>query len=134
MKAKVKLDKRPEIDKTYDNMWTKMIKDARLNKLQEQIVARYLRTVLQARIAEIESVVDMGWVLALIEVEGFGTDVNKGATRLPRVQAKSCEIRNEAFSHDCFNANGHYESYDGCAVEHLKRELRRYGIEYEVKV
>jgi hypothetical protein len=84
------------------------------------------------RIHEIESAKDMGWLLALIESEGFGTDVKRGAKRLLRVQQKCVDICNEAYGHECIDANGFWQKYDGCGLEYLQNRLARYEVEYDL--
>lgn len=134
MKAKVQLDKRNEIDRKFDDMWNKLVRTAKLTPMQSNLVAKYLREIMGMRMHEIESAKDMGWILALIESEGFGTDVSKGAKRLLRVQAKCVEICNEAFGHGCADGNGYWGGYDGCGIEHLQTKLARYGVEYETNL
>lgn len=133
MKANVKLDNRNEIDKIWDNLWNELVRNAKLNPKQSMLVGKYLREIISLRIHEIESAVDMGWLIALIEGEGFGTDVKKGAKRLLRVQQNAVNARNEAYSKNCVNANGRIE-YDGCGIEHLKARLARYNVEYDIGV
>ena len=134
MKTKVQLDKRNAIDRKFDDKWNRLVREARLSPKQSNLVARYLREIMGMRMLEIESAVDMGWLLALIESEKFGTDVSKGAKRLLRAQAKAVEIRNEAYGHDCVDANGYWESYDGCGIEHLQVRLARHGVEYDTNL
>ena len=131
MKARVNLDKRSDADKKWDKLWNDLVRQAKLSPVQSNLVARYLRQIITLRINEIESAVDMGWLLALIESENFGTDVSKGATRLLRVQKHAAEVRNEAYGKGCVNANGVYDEYDGCGLEHLQVRLARYGVEYD---
>lgn len=134
MKAIVNMDKRSEVDKKYDAMYNKMVRDARLNPVQASVVSRYLRELIGLRMNEIQSAVDMSWLLALIESENFGTDVSKGAKRLLRAQAHAADVRNEAYGKGCINANGVYDEYDGCGLEHLKVRLARYGVEYDTNL
>ena len=134
MKAIVNMDKRSDADKKYDAMYNKMVRGARLNPMQSNVVARYLRELIGIRMNEIQSAVDMSWLLALIESENFGTDVSKGATRLLRVQAHAADVRNEAYGKGGINANGVYDEYDGCGIEHLKVRLARYGVEYDTNL
>lgn len=134
MKARVNLDKRGEADRIWDKMWNDLVRQARLTPMQSALVSKYLRAILKLRINEIESAVDMGWLLALIESENFGTDVSKGATRLLRVQRHACEVRNEAYGKGCVDANGVWDEYDGCGLEHLKVRLARYGVDYDTKI
>ena len=86
------------------------------------------------RIHEIESAVDMGWLIALIEGEGFGTDVSKGATRLLRAQKNAADARNEAYGNGNIDANNFWQKYDGCGLQHLQVRLSRYGVEYDTKL
>jgi hypothetical protein len=74
MKVLAKADNRSEIDKRYDTIYNKMVRDARLTPLQENIVATYLHKIMQMRIHEIEGVVEMAYLIALIESEHYGTD------------------------------------------------------------
>lgn len=134
MKAIVEADRRSEVDKMYDTMYNKMVRKARLTPVQENVVAAYLRELLCLRIHETECAVDMGWLIALIEGEKFGTDVSRGAKRLLRAQALAAEARNEAYGKDCINANGVWVDYDGCGLEHLQVRLSRYGVEYDTKM
>lgn len=132
MKVKVKADNRSEIDKRFDTIYNKMVRDAHLTPLQENIVATYLHKITQMRINEIEAAVEMSYLIALIESEHFGTD-KKRATRLPRVQAYAAEAINEAFGHSCIDSAGFWNSYDGCGVERLKLRLERNGVDYDLK-
>lgn len=134
MKAIIKKDKRNEVSRKFDDMWNKMVRDAKLNATQEMVVRLYLREIMTIRIHEIQSADDMSWILSLIEGEKFGTDVKKGAVKLLRVQAKTAEIRNEAYGHGCIDANGVYQEYDGCGLEYLQNRLQRYGVEYDTNI
>ena len=132
MKANVNLDKRGKAKRMYDDMLNAMKRDAKLTPVQFAIVGRYIRKVIGLRIHEIEGAVEMSYLLALIESEGFGT--GRGATRIPRVQQKAVEVRNEAYGHSCVDANGNINTYDGCGIEHLQIRLARHGVDYETKL
>lgn len=132
MKAIIQKDRRSEIDRRFDDLWNKLCREARLTPMQSNLVGKYLREIMIIRFHEIQSADDMSWLLSLIEVEGWGTDVTKGAKRLVRAQQKSADIRNEAFGHECVDANGFWQSYDGCALEHLQSQLRSKGVEYDM--
>lgn len=134
MKAIVKADNRSEIDRKFDNMWNKLCRDAKLSAMQSQVVSKYLRDIMGMRLHEIESALDMSWLLALIESEGFGTDVKRGAKRLVRVQQKCADVRNEAYGHSYVDANGFWQSYDGVGIERLKLKLWQYGVEYDTNL
>ena len=132
MKANVNLDKRGKAMRMYDEMLNAMKRDAKLTPIQFAVVGRYIRKVIGLRIHEIEAAVEMSYLLALIESEKFGTGV--GATRIPRVQAKAVEVRNEAYGHTCIDANGNIDTYDGCGLEHLQIRLARHGVDYVTKL
>ena len=132
MKVKVKADNRSEIDKRFDSIYNKMVRDAHLSPKQENIVATYLHKIMQMRINEIEAAVEMSYLIALIESEHFGTD-KKRATRLYRVQAYASEAINEAYGHSCIDSAGFWNSYDGCGLERLKLRLERNGVDYDPK-
>lgn len=134
MKAIIRQDRRSDIDRKFDMMYNGMVEKAKLTPKQSQIVARYLREIMGMRLHEIEAVKDMGWISALIESEKFGTNANRGATRILRVQQKCVEIINEAYGHQCYDANGYWQSYDGCGVEHLKQRLARHGVDYDTGI
>jgi hypothetical protein len=134
MKVKVNTDRRSEIDKQFDAIYNKMVAAAKLNPRQENIVAAYLQKIMIMRMHEIESVLDMSWLLALIESEGFGTDPKRGATRLLRAQRAAVDIREEAYGHGCADAHGFWQSYDGCGIEHLQARLKLYGCEYNPRI
>lgn len=134
MNAIINKDKRNEIDRKFDMMFNGMVAKAKLTPKQSQIVARYLREIMAMRLHEIESARDMGWLLSLIEVEHYGTDVKRGATKLLRVQQGMANIVNEAYGHDCIDANGYWQSYDGCGLEHLQQRLARHGVEYDTAI
>lgn len=134
MKAIINTDKRNEIDRKFDMMFNGMVAKAKLTPKQSQIVARYLREIMAMRLHEIESARDMGWLLSLIEVEHYGTDVKRGATKLLRVQQGMADIVNEAYGHDCIDANGYWQSYDGCGLERLQQRLARHGVEYDTAI
>ena len=134
MNAIVKKDRRSEIDRKFDMMFNGMVAKAKLTPKQSQIVSRYLREIMGMRLHEIESARDMGWISALIESEKFGTDTKRGATRLVRVQQKCADIINEAYGHECIDANGYWQSYDGCGLEHLQQRLALHGVEYDTAI
>ena len=134
MNAIVKKDRRSEIDRKFDMMFNGMVAKAKLTPKQSQIVSRYLREIMGMRLHEIEAARDMGWLLSLIEVEHYGTDVKRGATKLLRVQQGMADIVNEAYGHDCIDANGYWQSYDGCGLEHLQQRLARHGVEYDTAI
>lgn len=134
MKVNVNTDHRSDVDKLFDAKYNKMVSVAKLNPRQATIVAAYVRDLLVIRIHEVESCVDMAWLIALIESEGFGTDPKRGAIRLLRVQQAAADIRNEAYGHKSVDANGILRSYDGCGLEHLQTRLARYGCEYDPSI
>lgn len=134
MKAILPKDRRSKIDSKFDDMWNKLCRDANLSMKQSVIVAQYLREIMGMRLHEIESAKDMGWLIALIETEKFGTDVRRGAKRLLRVQQRCADVCNEAFGHECIDANGFWQKYDGCGLEHLQNRLAQYGVEYDMKL
>jgi hypothetical protein len=88
---------------------------------------------MQMRLNEIEGAIEMGYIIALIESEHFGTDPKRGAKRLYRVQAKASEVINEAYGHACIDSGGFWNSYDGCGFERLQGRLARLGCEYDPK-
>jgi hypothetical protein len=134
MKVKVKADNRSEIDKRFDSIYNKMVRDARLSPIQENIVATYLHKIMQMRINEIEAAVEMSYLIALIESEHFGTDVTRGrAKRLFRVQKYATDAIDEAYGHACIDSAGFWKSYDGCGLERLQVRLARLGCDYDPK-
>lgn len=133
MKVKVKADNRSEIDKRFDSIYNKMVRDAHLSPKQENIVSTYLHKIMQMRINEIEAAIEMGYLIALIESEHFGTDQKRGAKRLYRVQEAAAGVINDAYGHSCIDSAGFWNSYDGCGVERLKVKLARLGVDYETK-
>lgn len=134
MKAKVEKDRRSDVDKAFDKIYNKMVHDAKLTPRQENIVAAYMRKIMVMRMHEVESVVDMSWMLSAIENDRCGTDPKKGATRLVKLQNGAAEIRNEAYGHEFADSNGFWHSYDGCGLEHLQVRLKRYGCVYEPRI
>ena len=134
MKVRVSADNRSEIDKRFDTVYNKMVRDARLTPKQENIVATYLHKIMQMRINEVEAAIEMAYLIALVESEHFGTDVKRGAKRLHRVQAFASGVINEAFGHSCIDSAGFWNSYDGCGVERLKVRLARNGVDYDTKL
>ena len=132
MKANVNLDKRGKVARMYDEMLNAMKRDAKLTPKQFAVVGRYIRKVIGLRIHEVEAAVEMSYLISLIESEKFGTAA--GATRIPRVQAKAVEVRNEAYGHSCIDANGNIDNYDGCGIEHLQIRLEKLGLIYEAKI
>lgn len=134
MNAIVKKDKRNEIDRKFDMMYNAMVEKAKLTPKQSQIVARYLREIMGMRLHEIEAARDMGWLLSLIEGEKFGTDVKRGATKLLRSQQRCVDIINEAYGHECIDANGYWQSYDGCGLQYLQQRLLQHGVEYDTAI
>jgi hypothetical protein len=104
-----------------------------VGKNKENIVATYLHKIMHMRINEIESAIEMGYLVALIESEHFGTDPKKGAKRLFRVQSCAAEAINEAYGHSCIDSAGFWNSYDGCGLERLQGRLANLGVEYEPK-
>jgi hypothetical protein len=133
VKAIVRKDARNEIDRKYDDLWNKLCRDGGFTLRQRTLISYYLREIMATRIKEIEGATDMSWIIALVESEKYGTDVSRGATRLPRVQQKAVDVRNEAYSHSCYDANGVFQKYDSCGVEHLQSRLAKYNIRYDIK-
>ena len=128
MNVKVQRDRRCAEDKRYDVMLSKMVRDASLTAKQRLIVSQYFDTILREKINEVENAMSAAFWIGLIESERFGR--NKRATRLPRLQKYVLEVLNEAYSHDCFDANLHF-GYDGLGLARLRRRLKDYGIEAE---
>lgn len=133
MKARVNLDKRGRIAKREDELLNAMKRDANLNPRQFAIVGHYYRQLIGLKIHETEAAVEMSYLISLIEGEKYGTDP-KRATKLLRVQKGACEAREEAYGKSCVDANGCYNAYDGCGLEHLEIRLARHGLDYETKV
>lgn len=131
MKAIYKRDRRDDDDKKYDDLWNKLCRNARLNHMQSTLVSKYLRDIIGMRIHEIESAIDMAWLISLIESEKFGTDVKRGAKRLIRAQRYARDVANDEYGKGCVNANGVWDDYDGCGLEHLKLRLEKHGVEYD---
>lgn len=127
MKVKVELDKRSELDKKFDNLFDKMVRDANLTPKQKYIVRKYLISTIGEKVKEVEDAMNMGFWIGLIELFKFGH--NKRATRLLRLQNYVREVVNEAYGKECFDANGLLH-YDGCGLEHLKTHLARHGVEF----
>lgn len=134
MKARVNLDKRGRTAKREDELLNAMKRDAGLNPRQFAIVGHYYRQLIGLKIHETEAAVEMSYLISLIESEKFGTDVSHGAKKLLRVQRLACEAREEAYGKSCVDANGLYNAYDGCGLEHLEIRLARHGVDYETKV
>ena len=134
MNAIVKKDRRSEIDRKFDMMFNGMVAKAKLTPKQSQIVSRYLREIMGMRLHEIEAARDMGWLLSLIEGEHYGTNAKRGAIKLVRAQQRCADIINEAYGHECIDANGYWQSYDGCGLEHLQQRLARHGVEYDTAI
>jgi hypothetical protein len=133
MKVKVSADRRSEIDKRFDSIYNKMVRDAHLSPKQENIVATYLHKIMNMRVTEIEAAVEMGYLIALVESEHFGTDTKRGAKKLYRTQAYAAEAINEAFGHSCIDSAGFWNSYDGCGLERLQGRLSSLGVDYDPK-
>lgn len=133
MKVLVKADNRSDIDKRFDSVYNKMVRDAHLSPKQENIVATYLHKMMQMRINEIEGAIEMSYLITLIESERYGTDP-KRSTRLYRVQSYAKDVINEAYGHSCIDSAGFWCSYDGCGLERLVQRLARSGVEYDTKV
>lgn len=134
MKAKVNLDKRGKVAKREDELLNAMKRDANLNPRQFAIVGHYYRELIGLKIHETEAAVEMSYLIALIEGEKYGTDVGRGAVKIPRVQRNACEARNEAYGKSCVDANGVMNDYDGCGLEHLQIRLAKLGLDYETKI
>lgn len=135
MKVLVKADNRSDIDKRFDSIYNKMVRDAHLSPKQENIVATYLHKIMQMRINEIQASTEMSYLISLIESEHYGTDTKRGhAKKLHRVQAYAAEVINEAYGHSCIDSAGFWNSYDGCGLERLVQRLARSGVEYDTKV
>lgn len=132
MNVNVNLDKRGKVARMYDDMLNAMKRDAKLTPMQFAIVGRYIRKVIGLRIHEVEAATEMSYLIALIESEKYGT--GKSAVKIPRVQAKAVEVRNEAYGHSCIDANGNIDTYDGCGLEHLEIRLARHGVAYITKL
>lgn len=132
MNARVELDRRGKVAKMYDEMLNTMKRLANLTPKQFAVVSKYLRDIIGLRIHEVEAATEMSYLIALIEGEKYGTNIGKGAKKIPRVQKNACEARNEAYGNSCVDANGNI-TYDGCGLEHLQIRLARHGVDYEFK-
>ena len=66
MKVLVKADNRSDIDKRFDSIYNKMVRDAHLTPKQENIVATYLHKIMQMRINEIQASTEMSYLISLI--------------------------------------------------------------------
>lgn len=126
MKVKTELDKRGSLDKRYDLMFNKMVRDANLSPKQRMIISAYLKSILDEKIKEVENAMDMGYCIGLIEVEKFGC--NKRATRLPKLRKYVRGVVNQAYAHETIDANGVWNNYDGCGIERLEMRLERLGV------
>lgn len=133
MNVKVVKDRRSYIEKRFDEMFNKMVRDAGLNARQKVIVQTYLRNLMRIKINEVEAAVEMSYLLALIKSEKFGTDPRK-STRLKRVQKAAAEELDDVYQKGFINANGMWDDYDGCGIERLKARLGNYGIDYDTKI
>ena len=131
MNAIVKRDNRCAIDRRFDDMYNKMVREAHLTPQQRNVVGAYLHAIMEMRIHEIRGAVDMSWILSLTEGEGYGTNPRRGAFRLQRAHKKAVEIRDEAFSKGSVDARGFWNSYDGCGYERLQARMHSHGLEYE---
>ncbi len=131
MNAIVNRDRRCEIDRRFDDLYNKMVREAQLTPKQRNVVGAYLHNIMAMRIHEIRGAVDMSWILSLAEGEGYGTDVRRGACRLQRVHKRALAIRDEAFAKGSVDARGFWNSYDGCGYERLQTRMKRHGLEYE---
>ena len=65
MKVKVKADNRSEIDKRFDSIYNKMVRDANLSPKQRNIVDTYLHKIMQMRVNEVEAAIEMAYLVAL---------------------------------------------------------------------
>ena len=131
MNAIVNRDNRCEIDRRFDDLYNKMIREAKLTPKQVHVVRSYLHGIMKMRIYEIRGAADMSWILSLAEGEGFGTNASRGAFRLQRAHKRAVAIRDEAFSKGSMDARGFWNSYDGCGYERLQARMRGLGLEYE---
>ena len=131
MKAIVNKDPRSAIDRKWDEMFERLVRDASLNPKQRAIVRAYARELLSLKIHEIEGAIEMSYLLALIESEHFGTNSRRGAKRLRRVQSYAVDLINDAYGKGCIDSRGRCVSYDGCGYERLVLRLERHGIRYE---
>ena len=133
MNVKVVKDRRSEIEKRFDEMFNKMVRDAGLNARQRVIVQTYLRNLMRLKINEVEAVMEMSYLLALIKSEKYGTDP-RNSTRLKRVQKAAAEELDDVYQKGFINANGVWDDYDGCGIDRLKSRLANYGIDYDTKI
>lgn len=133
MNVKVIKDRRSDIEKRFDEMWNKMVRDAGLNARQRVTVQAYLRSLLRIKMNEVMAAMEMSYLLALIKSEKFGTDPRK-STRLLRVQKAAAEELDDVYKKGFINANGVWDDYDGCGVDRLKARLGNYGIDYDIKI
>ena len=131
MNAIVTKDPRSAIDRKWDEMFERLVRDASLNPKQRALVKAYARELLSLKIHEIEGAVEMSYLAALIESEGFGVDAKRGAVRLRRAQERATALIDEAYGKTCYDARGRHLSYDGCGYERLVLRLDRLGIQYE---
>ena len=129
MNAKVQKDRRCNEDKRHDMLFNKLVRDANLSARQRMIVKHYTDKLIRETIDEVENAVSYGYCIALIESEHFGC--GKTATRIPRVQRYVRDVLNEAYGHECFDANGRL-GYDGCGIGRLRIRLQNNGVEVEI--
>ena len=127
MEVLANTDRRSKEDKRYDVLFDKMVRSANLNPRQRYIVREYLRGIVHEKIQEVEDAMAIAFWIGLIEQQKFGC--NKTATRLTRLHKYVREILNEAYGHDCVNANGQIE-YDGCGLLYLKNRLKNFGVKF----
>lgn len=120
-------DRRSKEDKRYDVLFDRMVRSAKLNPRQSYIVREYLRGIVHEKIQEVEDAMSIAFLVGLIELYKFGC--NKTATRLPKLHKYVREILNDAYGHDCINANGQIE-YDNCGLARLKNRLHNHGVKF----
>lgn len=118
-------DNRTEEDKRDDLLWNKLCRKANLNPVQQMTVSRYVDDLLRQRMTEVESAVEMGYIIALNEVLGFGTK------RIKRVQSCAADNIEKTYSAMSFNGTSKIATYDGCAMQRLKAWCKSIGIEYD---
>lgn len=120
-------DNRTAEDKRDDLLWTKVCRKANLNPVQQMTVSRYVDDLLRQRMTEVESAVEMGYIIALNEVLGFGEK------RIKRVQECAAANIEKAYGAMSFDGNCSVARYDGCAMQRLNNWLKGMGIEYTRK-
>lgn len=127
MKIKPKLDRRGDEDyqKIDDKEWNALCRSAGLSRRQQILISAYLDKQMKRKINEVQAATKYGAYIYLREKYRFGFK------RIAQFERGVTDVLSDAYGKESIDANGHYQTWDGCGIEHLEHRLRQIGIDPE---